>query len=371
MAIDIDNAVCESCFTDIYLVNFIQQNGEEIEKCSVCGSDNDLGPLYAIDAGKLTDLFDPLIWMYSTVENFMPLPMLKGDGYEHWDNMIWNKLVDDWDIFDNYDVAQKIINMMYHVYSHDGETYDFLHSAVEIEADWYDHEEDVMNVSMYEWKYFCDEIRNENRFFPKKLNLDKLKYLLQANELILKKGFITYRGRKAACITPFVADKLLKPPSHKANVGRMNPKGISYFYCADSIKTVIHELRPLKNENVTVGIFSTTQNLKIVDLSNPFLESPFQYGKKLKSIYVLRKFMRELIEEISKLPDPNDPYLDYLPAQYVCEYIKVCGYDGIKYKSSQCDGRNFALFDDKHLRIGPIQFIQSPEMNYKFESKVV
>jgi hypothetical protein len=37
--------------------------------------------------------------------------------------------------------------------------------------------------------------------------------------------------------------------------------------------------------------------------------------------------------------------IDYTPSQYLCEFIKRCGYDGVIYRSSVSDGMNLALFN--------------------------
>jgi len=51
--------------------------------------------------------------------------------------------------------------------------------------------------------------------------------------------------------------------------------------------------------------------------------------------------------EIAK-PLRNDNLLDYLPTQYVSEYIKSKGYEGIEYRSTlDKDGINIAVFDQE------------------------
>ena len=36
--------------------------------------------------------------------------------------------------------------------------------------------------------------------------------------------------------------------------------------------------------------------------------------------------------------------IDYVPSQYLCEFIKKCGWEGVIYWSSVSDGMNLALF---------------------------
>jgi hypothetical protein len=42
---------------------------------------------------------------------------------------------------------------------------------------------------------------------------------------------------------------------------------------------------------------------------------------------------------------PQSAAIDYTPSQYLCEFIKKCGYNGVIYRSSVSDGMNLALFD--------------------------
>jgi RES domain len=41
---------------------------------------------------------------------------------------------------------------------------------------------------------------------------------------------------------------------------------------------------------------------------------------------------------------PQAAAIDYTPSQYLCEFIKKCGYQGVVYRSSVSDGINLALF---------------------------
>ncbi len=54
-------------------------------------------------------------------------------------------------------------------------------------------------------------------------------------------------------------------------------------------------------------------------------------------------------EELSKPVIPKEAHLEYLPSQYMCEFIKKCGFDGVMYKSAMSSGVNYALFNDDKL----------------------
>ncbi len=51
--------------------------------------------------------------------------------------------------------------------------------------------------------------------------------------------------------------------------------------------------------------------------------------------------------EIAKPVRRNDSPLEYLPTQYIAEFVKSEGYDGVEYESTlRKGGVNLALFDE-------------------------
>ena len=49
--------------------------------------------------------------------------------------------------------------------------------------------------------------------------------------------------------------------------------------------------------------------------------------------------------------------IDYIPSQYLCEFIKDCGFDGVVYRSSVSDGINLALFDPGRATGGTVSVV--------------
>jgi hypothetical protein len=56
-------------------------------------------------------------------------------------------------------------------------------------------------------------------------------------------------------------------------------------------------------------------------------------------------FLERLGEELTRPVLPRGAAIDYVPSQYLCEFIKKSGYDGVVYRSSVSAGINLALFD--------------------------
>ena len=69
------------------------------------------------------------------------------------------------------------------------------------------------------------------------------------------------------------------------------------------------------------------------------------YGNFKNIVLVL---LRLLGDELSRPVSTTDSELEYLPSQYICEFIKLENYDGILYKSSVNNpGFNLVLFEEQ------------------------
>ena len=88
--------------------------------------------------------------------------------------------------------------------------------------------------------------------------------------------------------------------------------------------------------------------MNIVDLRSPNgLVSPFILESS-DHIIQLREdlpFLGELGLELTRPVLPSSAATDYVPSQYLCEFIKKSGFDGVLYNSSVGTGINLALFD--------------------------
>ena len=140
-----------------------------------------------------------------------------------------------------------------------------------------------------------------------------------------------------------------KPSVEQSQHGRANPRGIPYLYIASDVKTAIAEVRPSVGDNVTVGSFMVKAPLKVVDLRDPKIDDPFRFGDNLEFVMRYLRFLRRLGSELSKTVTPKEAELEYIPLQYLCEFIRNCGFDGVVYNSSVAEGYNLAVFADDKL----------------------
>ena len=147
------------------------------------------------------------------------------------------------------------------------------------------------------------------------------------------------------------------PPRERATHGRANPAGIPYLYLASDKQTAASEIRPHPGEVVCVAEFKAPDTLSLVDVSRPRVTvSPFSLSSE-NEVAQMRgdlDFLEFFGEELARPVIPQAAAIDYIPSQYLCEFIKDCGYDGVLYCSSVSAGFNLALFDPELASIGEI-----------------
>lgn len=198
------------------------------------------------------------------------------------------------------------------------------------------------------WETLRDELMWKNRYFlDEALDTDRLRELLghlPADDM----PTTWYRARILDRDTPFPIAEMGTPPARKATHGRANPAGIPYLYLGSLPETAAAEVRPHTGEVACVADFTVMPPLNAVDLRNPRgLVSPFLLAEA-RAIGQLRAdiaFLERLGEELTRPVLPSGAAIDYIPSQYLCEFIKKVGYDGVVYRSSVSEGINLALFD--------------------------
>ncbi|MDB1145028.1 MAG: RES family NAD+ phosphorylase [Alcaligenaceae bacterium] len=221
------------------------------------------------------------------------------------------------------------------------------------------------------WSIFKREIKFFNRYHIKNtINLHKLSIFFKHESFKrnLKKGKIFFRGRISSK-EGFKCEEMGKPPNHLAPSGRANPEGISYLYVADSEETVMHETRATRFDYITIGEFQLKEDLKILNLLNQ-KSDPMYWSEmeELENYLIYIPFIETLQRELSLPMRKADNRLEYIPTQYITEFIKNLGFDGIAYQSSlNAGGYNLAIFSDQKLTCCKtnIYEIKNIHSNYK------
>jgi len=217
----------------------------------------------------------------------------------------------------------------------------------------------IVSSALSEWEQLRDELMYHNRFFPEtRVDLKRLEFLfsfltLSADEV----PDLWYRARIQSGEASITASEMGAPPKRIASHGRANPAGIPYLYLGSSPLSAIAEIRPQTGEVACVAEFRTPHELKLVDLRSPKkMVSPFLL-EDTEDICRMRSdlpFLERLGDELTRPVLPQAAAIDYTPSQYLCEFIKKCGYGGVIYRSSVSDGMNLALFDPKLAQCGTV-----------------
>lgn len=229
------------------------------------------------------------------------------------------------------------------------------------------------------WKNLCSELKHTNRFFLKNEIYKKIfsqkvgdeqsilySILEQLEHTVLTQDEF-YRARIAD--HALTAAEMGAPPSQLTTAGRANPKGISYVYVADNEDTCVSEVRPYKGSDIYVSTFKSNVERRVIDLTEPrtlFSVIPFsesQYGEVLSIIDLLESFSKELSIPVK----PHLSELDYIPTQFLCEYIKSLGpYDGIIFNSSFGKGKNYVFFKQDNFNISEPTCYQLNRIDFHF-----
>lgn len=330
---------CEKCFKDAEIKAIIRGNSRR-GKCDFCCSDN----VYICDVESseyLRDNFESLLDVYTPINEIgSTYPKERAD-------LLKNVLHSQWSIFNlNPDGIYKfLISLLPEKYKEQPALFD---NPIGISGS---VDQEYMNqysiLGTYQWEDFVKEIKEKNRFHTNIINKDILKTILLATCKPYKAGTTFYRARIWDDRHGFDEEHMGAPPASKASAGRANPEGISCLYLADSVDTTLHETRAGVYDCATVATFRLLKDIEVVNLAAIDKISPFQ-EVDCSLLAINLPHLGKIGYEISKPLRRHDSQLDYLPTQYISDYIKSAGFAGIEYKSTMCKkGVNFAIFDEK------------------------
>jgi len=315
--------VCRNCFADKELVGFILSQGK-IGDCNCCSSKD----VEVLPIEELMDFFKELL------DNFQMKP-----GGER----LISTIQGNWGLFSTLECGNKILN---YVLNKIGST--IAHSEALVNF----NDEILENVNY--WFKLKEELKWEKRYFT---NIDYLTNDLGwdsffESKVVLKEADIFYRARlhSNADDPAFELDKMFCPPKEVSSAGRANPMGIPYLYLSDNAETILYEIRASYLDYVTIGSFRVNPGLSHEVIISDFTESPTLYhpggiNKRIKST-----LLKQLISsDLSKPMRRYDSELDYIPTQFICEFIKVfTGVQGVKFRSSlHSVGNNLVIFNQE------------------------
>lgn len=158
------------------------------------------------------------------------------------------------------------------------------------------------------------------------------------------------------------------PPANLASAGRANAEGISCLYLASDEKTTFYEIRAIAYDYVCVGRFELNKDIEIIDLSSLDKISPFISELECMEYAINVDILNKIAYDISRPMRRHDSKLDYLPTQYISDFIKKKKYAGIMYKSTLSEtGYNLAIFDESIFTCIDTKVYEVESLSYDYK----
>ena len=348
---------CIECFCDSEIRSVIKSNNQ-MGNCDFCSSKNTHIYDISVDSNPVSEMIISLLQIYDVSES-IDAKLLK------------NALCEDWDIFN---VGAETIQTL---------TKSLCATTLNADNDIFTHKVNIPQVTDHEylnefgivrgfsWHEFSESIKYTNRFHSGIFNADAFALFLSIVTKSFPVGSKFYRARISKTDDGYTIDEIGAPPKDKRSAGRINPEGIGALYLSSDEVTVLNEARATTFDYVTLGEFEALRDIKVVNLSGISRTSPFLYIDELEKYAANRKVFKEMAFEIAKPLRRNDSQLEYLPTQYIAEFIKSKGYDGVEYASTlKEDGCNFAMFDETLFECINVKTVEVSEISYKTQPEI-
>lgn len=359
---------CEKCFKDLEIQAIIRSINH-YGTCPICGN---ASYIYNTESDmSLNGLFDKVISVYTAEADLQP------DFPQNDLGTLAERLKADWDIFSDIPVENigEILTTLAPTMKEDFPS--LFSGKVGISE-----KNDLMYLSSHsilrakEWSDFVEAIKHKNRFHTNLIDTEILKALCMSIAKDIPTGKQRYyRGRISYNPKGYKPKKMGAPPTDKATDGRANSAGISRLYLTDSRETTFHEIRAAEYDYVTIGTFKLLEPIKVVDLSRIGSISPFASESDefdCTALAINREHLKKINQEISRTMRKGDSPLDYIPTQYICDFIMSITdalgnplYDGIEYKSAMHKaGANLTIFYPDKFRCTYSKTYEVTELKY-------
>jgi len=317
--------VCPSCFADKELKAFISSSSQKGD-CDVCHTKE--APL--LDLNELLDFFQELTENFQVVE--------EGEEFKL-------KIQSNWSFFSSLVIGEKVLNYVLPKLKTSA-----LNASTKV-----DFNQDILENYQY-WEELKYELKWSRRFLS---NIDHITNELGwdgffNSQFELAKEDTYYRARvhHERGMSAYALDKMGCPPPKKISGGRANPMGIPYLYLSDNEETVLYEIRASYLDEVSVGSFQIDSNEKPLNIVDFTEETALYQPNSVNEIVKAHLLKKHISKDLSKPMRRYDSEIEYIPTQFICEFIRVItGASGILFASSvHPSGKNLVLFDQSLMK---------------------
>lgn len=310
----LDKYCCSKCFGDPWLTRDIipkvSADGTASSRMGVCGYCGTQG-IRTIKPSALSQWFEMVLDCYVPDSDGKSLATL---------------LKEDWDLFRHPAMDEVRVQELLADILDDNEIVQRLYAPITL----------LVHETLQQWDDLRDEMMHRNRWFlDRPINLDRLSQLFEQliapPEVFQGITKLWYRARLLPQDEPFCINEMGAPPEHLAAHGRANPAGIRYLYLGSTEETAVAEVRPHTGEKVCVAKFEVPPILA-VDLRKPRQSvSPFilENAEQMAALRAGLPLLERLGEELTKPVQPRSAAFEYIPSQYLCEFIKNRGIKGL------------------------------------------
>ncbi|WP_239004729.1 RES family NAD+ phosphorylase [Paenibacillus tepidiphilus] len=314
----------------------------------------------------MTEVFETLLSAYTPVSS-LPEEFPRGNL-----SLLKHELHDSWNIFnlDPNTIYSLVTCICRERYRSIPELFDAPIGILQSEQRSYLDENSLLKT--YHWEDFVEAIKTQNRFHTDHLNEEVLQIFCSYVKKIYPVGSVFYRARISDKLG-FPADQMYAPPPGMASAGRANPEGISHLYLSDEVMTTLKEVRAGAHDYVTVGRFELNEDINIVDLTAINRISAFSELNATQHA-INKRHLEKINREIAKPLRRQDSHLDYLPTQYITDFIKSIKneegqreYAGIEYVSTMNQdekGFNLTVFDESLFTCTALTVIHIKGLTY-------
>ena len=252
----------------------------------------------------------------------------------------------DWGLFVSIDSCRRVIDELI-----EGDSISYANSGIK-RADTIVIYKSNITECVAVWDVLKDDIKNHHRFTT---DLERLKLAgwesLLDNQSMLSTDSSYYRARihyKKNDV--FGVDDMGAREKGDCPAGRANPEGIPYLYLSEEPKTTFYETRVNMHDVVSVGEFKVAgteplyvENLTDIDLS----EIDDLLNEDVVTLAKRKLLIRVLSKDMSTPMRRFDSPIEYVPTQFICEYVQLTQkVSGIRFSSSVYrEGTNLVIFN--------------------------
>jgi len=339
--------VCDSCFRDEEIKSFIRASSCETGVCDTCSANG-----YLIDLSELLDYFMSLLSIFR---------------YDVEGEAIDGLIQKDWEIFQSNEVCIRILTdsfLKVELALTLGIEMKALTEGVDLKVKYKVKIED--NVSY--WQKLKEDLKWKKRYLTDINEIFELEWgLFFSDSFKMDASSVLYRARinSESQTTPYPPDEMTSPPVKYTTAGRANPQGIPFLYLSKEIATTLYETRATFLDYISVGHFKIADGceLNIVDFTTQ--QSTFNHIDDMQKFVTSQLLRKEISEDLSKPLRRYDSELEYIPTQFICEFIRyISKADGIQFKSSlRRDGLNIVLFNQENIICTKVELYQINNIN--------